>query len=225
VPSPLSTAHRTEVLVDFIEDNIDRPVVIRALHNGQQNPPTFQNVGSLPANKTLSGIKSHEYKGARHSELVFDDTTNEIRTTLSTEHGKTQLNQGYLVHPRSEGKGTPRGEGFELRTDNAGAIRSAQGLLITTEAQQNANGKQLDRSPALAQLEAAHNLTQQLGDTAQGQNANQLKPDPAINADQLKDKNRILRHGQRRCRGHYTAIGTITATNEFLLDRYGFLLH
>ncbi|MFT3928951.1 MAG: type VI secretion system Vgr family protein [Spongiibacteraceae bacterium] len=170
-------------------------VVTHVIHNGQQNPPTFQSAGSLPANKTLSGIKTHEYKGGRHNEIIFDDTTNEIRTTLSTEHGKTQLNQGFLIHPRSEGKGAPRGEGFELRTDNAGAIRSAQGLLLTTEAQQNARGKQLDRSPALAQLEAAQNLTKQLGDTAQ-QRANKPNPDPALNADQLKDKKpHILLHG------------------------------
>ncbi len=162
-----------EVLVNFIEGDIDRPIVTGVLYNGQQNPPTFQNAGSLPANKTLSGIKTHEYKGSRHNELVFDDTTGEIRTTLSTEHGKTQLNQGFLIHPRTNGNGEARGEGFELRTDNAGAIRAEQGLLITTEAQPNANGKQLQRDKALAQLDAAANLADQLGDTAKAQNANQ----------------------------------------------------
>ncbi|MFT3930595.1 MAG: type VI secretion system tip protein TssI/VgrG [Spongiibacteraceae bacterium] len=161
-----------EVLVNFIEGDIDRPIVMGALYNGQQNPPTFQNAGSLPANKTLSGIKTHEYKGSRHNELVFDDTTGEIRTTLSTEHGKTQLNQGFLIHPRTEGKGEQRGEGFELRTDNAGAIRAAQGLLITTEAQPNAAGNQLQRNSVQAQLDAAANLTDALGETAKAQNAN-----------------------------------------------------
>ncbi|MFT3930583.1 MAG: type VI secretion system tip protein TssI/VgrG [Spongiibacteraceae bacterium] len=174
-----------EVLVNFIEGDIDRPIVMGALYNGQQNPPTFQGAGSLPANKTLSGIKTHEYKGSRHNELVFDDTTGEIRTTLSTEHGKTQLNQGFLIHPRTEGKGEQRGEGFELRTDNAGAIRAAQGLLITTEAQPNAAGKQLDRESLKAQLSAAKNLTDQLGSAAQSAKANKPEPDPALDHDYL----------------------------------------
>ncbi len=185
-----------EVVVDFIEGDIDRPVVTHVVHNGQQTPPTFQNAGSLPANKTLSGIKTCEYKGSRHNEIIFDDTTSEIRAALSTEHGRTQLNQGYLIHPRSEGKGNPRGEGFELRTDNAGAIRAAHGLLVTTEAQPDARGNQMDRSPALAQLEAAQNLTMHLSDIAQRQRANTSNPDPALNADQLKDKKpHLLMHG------------------------------
>ena len=57
-----------------------------------------------------------------------------MRAKLSSEPGKTQLNQGFLTHPRSNGKATPRGDGFELRTDQHGAIRAAHGLLITTEA-------------------------------------------------------------------------------------------
>jgi type VI secretion system secreted protein VgrG len=129
-----------EVKISFIEGDIDRPICVGVIHNGQHNPSTFSGAGSLPANKTLSGIKSQEYKGSRYNELVFDDTTGEIRTKFSSEHGKTQLNQGFLIHPRSEGHGTPRGEGFELRTDNAGAIRAAQGFLLTTEAQHNASG-------------------------------------------------------------------------------------
>jgi type VI secretion system secreted protein VgrG len=186
-----------EVLVDFIEGDIDRPVVVRAIHNGQQTPPTFGNAGSLPANRTLSGIKSHEYKGSRHSEIIFDDTNNEIRATLSTEHGKTQLHQGYLIHPRSEGRGTPRGEGFELRTDNAGALRAAQGLLISTEPQPNAGGNQLDRTGAMTQLQAAQNLAQQLGATAKAQNANQPNPEPKLDTDHLQQKTpHLLLSGQ-----------------------------
>ncbi len=185
-----------EVLVNFIEGDIDRPIVIGTLYNGQQTPPTFQNAGSLPANKILSGIKTHEYKGSRHNELVFDDTTDEIRTALSTGHGRTQLNLGFLVHPRSEGKGEPRGEGFELRTDNAGALRAAQGLLVTTEAQPDAAGKQLDRRAVIEQLDAAQNIARNLGDAAQQRHADTPQLDPALNIDPLKDQQPcLLTHG------------------------------
>lgn len=162
-----------EVVVDFIEGDIDRPIVSAVVYNGQHAPPTFSGAGSLPANKTLSGIKSKEFGGGGYNEILFDDSTQEIRTKLSSEHGKTQLNQGFLIHPRSEGEGKPRGEGVELRTDNAGALRAAQGLLITTEPQPDAAGKQLDRQGALTQLDAAVALADQLGDTAKSAKANQ----------------------------------------------------
>ncbi|WP_206208836.1 type VI secretion system Vgr family protein, partial [Vogesella mureinivorans] len=86
--------------------------------------------GSLPANKTLSGIQSREHQGSQYSELLFDDTPGQVRAKLSSEPGKTQLNQGYLTHPRSNGQASARGNGFELRTDHHGAIRAGHGLLL-----------------------------------------------------------------------------------------------
>ena len=162
-----------EVIIDFIEGDIDRPLVTGVVYNGSHRPPTFSGAGSLPANKTLSGTKSKEYKGSRYNELLFDDSTNEIRTKLSSEHGKTQLNQGFLIHPRTEGKGEARGEGFELRTDAAGAIRAAQSLILSAEPQKTAGGHQLAREALIQVLNAALALTDRLGDHAAEQQANQ----------------------------------------------------
>jgi type VI secretion system secreted protein VgrG len=186
-----------EVVVTFIEDDIDRPIVSAVIHNGQQTPPTFSGAGALPANKTLSGIKSQEYKGGRYNELLFDDTTSEIRTKLSSEHGKTQLNQGFLIHARTEGRGTPRGEGFELRTDNAGALRAAQGLLISTEPQPNAGSKQLDRKAAIAVLAAATQQADQWGEAAKSAQANQ----PETGKDQ-RTVNADFQSGNSKTTGH-----------------------
>ncbi|MGL4604707.1 MAG: DUF2345 domain-containing protein, partial [Iodobacter sp.] len=163
-----------EVLVDFIEGDIDRPIVTGVVYNGSHPVPTFSGAGALPANKTLSGIKTKEHEGGQYGELLFDDSKGEVRTKLSSEHGKTQLNLGYLIHPRTDGKGEPRGEGFELRTDNQGAIR-ANGLLISTEAKGGASGKQLDRAPAQSQLEAALALAQSMGETATNQLADTME--------------------------------------------------
>ncbi|MEO2216988.1 type VI secretion system tip protein VgrG, partial [Chromobacterium vaccinii] len=63
-----------EVLVDFIEGDIDRPVITGVLYNGSHPTPDFSGAGSLPANKTLSGIKSKEHQGGGYNELLFDDT-------------------------------------------------------------------------------------------------------------------------------------------------------
>lgn len=144
-----------EVLVEFLEGDIDRPVVAGVLYNGRHRPPEFSGAGSLPANRTISGIKSCEVRGARYGELVFDDTTGEIQTKLGSEHGKAQLNLGYLAHPRTDGKAEPRGEGFELRTDAAGAVRAARGLLLSADARASATGHQMDRQELIGVLEVA----------------------------------------------------------------------
>uniref|UniRef100_UPI002621F182 DUF2345 domain-containing protein n=1 Tax=uncultured Deefgea sp. TaxID=1304914 RepID=UPI002621F182 len=189
-----------EVLVDFIEGDIDRPIVTGVVYNGSHPTPTFCGAGSLPANKTLSGIKSKEYKGGQYGELLFDDSTGQVRTKLSSEHAKTQLNLGYLIHPRTNGKGEARGEGFELRTDQQGAIRAGKGLLLSTEAKAGASGKQLDRSPVHSQLESALELakslgevaTKQLADTIEtGDNEQTIKPD---NSTGEKSKTGHLHH-------------------------------
>ena len=78
----------------------------------------------------------------------------------SCEHAKTQLNLGYLIHPRTEGKGQPRGEGAELRTDQATAIRAAQGILLSTDARLNASGKQLDRQKLIGLMQVVESLHQ-----------------------------------------------------------------
>ncbi len=101
-----------------------------------------------------------------------------MRAKLSSESGKTQLNQGFLTHPRSNGKAQPRGEGFELRTDQHGAIRAAHGLLLSTEAQNGAGGKQLAREHAQSQLDAALSLSQALAETATGQLADTMETGP-----------------------------------------------
>jgi type VI secretion system secreted protein VgrG len=179
-----------EVLVDFLEGDIDRPLITNVVYNGSHPPPAFSDEGSLPANRALSGIKTKEHEKAsyKYGEILFDDSPGEVRTKLSSEHGKTQLNQGYLIHPRRDGSGTPRGDGFELRTDLQGALRAGQGLFITTEPSTNANGNQLDRGQAQAQLDAARSLAGTLSESAENQlaEAAELGPD-RLNADGKKE--------------------------------------
>ena len=163
-----------EVLVNFIEGDIDRPIVTGRLYNGTHPPPSFSNTGSLPNNKTLSGIKTKTYKGSGYNELLFDDTPQEERTKLSTEHAKTQLNLGYLIHPRSEGRGQPRGQGFELRTDAWGALRAGQGMLISTDSKPKASSTHLDSSEPNQQLQASLNQSKAQSDLASQHHADPL---------------------------------------------------
>ena len=188
-----------EVLVDFIEGDIDRPVITGVLYNGSHATPDFSGAGALPANKTLSGIKSKEHQGGQYNELLFDDTPGEVRAKLSSEPGKTQLNQGFLTQPRSNGKAEPRGDGFELRTDHHGAVRAGHGLLLSTEAQNGASGKQLAREQAQSQLDAALSLSQSLGDTASGQQADTMETGPEeIGPDNAKAAKKTEGHLQHQ---------------------------
>ncbi|WP_253272412.1 type VI secretion system Vgr family protein [Chromobacterium subtsugae] len=188
-----------EVLVNFIEGDIDRPLITGVLYNGSHPPPDFSGAGSLPANKTLSGIKSKEHQGGGYNELLFDDTPGEVRAKLSSEPGKTQLNQGFLTHPRSNGKAQPRGEGFELRTDQHGAIRAAHGLLLSTEAQNGAGGKQLAREHAQSQLQSAVALSQALAETATTQLADTMETGPdGIGEDNAKAGKKAKGHMQHQ---------------------------
>ena len=186
-----------EVLVHFLEGDIDRPLVSGVLYNGSHPTPQFSGAGSLPANKTLSGIQSREHHGSQYSELLFDDTPGQVRAKLSSEPGKTQLNQGYLTHPRSNGQASARGNGFELRTDHHGAIRAGHGLLLSTEAQSGASGKQLARDGAQSQLDSALALAQNLADTASAQLADRQETGPeAIQADNSKGAKKTDGHLQ-----------------------------
>lgn len=156
-----------EVVVDFLGGDPDKPIVIGRVHGGVTPPPAFSNVGDLPGNRFLAGIKSKEVQGRRCNQLRLDDTPGQISVQLASEHGHSQLNLGWLTHPRREGEGEARGEGAELRSDHAVVLRAARLMLLTTQAMLGASGKQLEREPLLALLEGSEGLLKELGEFAE----------------------------------------------------------
>ncbi|BBA44690.1 MULTISPECIES: type VI secretion system Vgr family protein [Burkholderia] len=149
-----------EVVVSYLDGDPDQPLVIGRTYRETNLPPY-----ELPKHQTLATIRTKEFGAWRASELRFDDTSQQISAALMNDHGASALHLGYLTHPRPDG-GQPRGEGFELRTDRRGAMRAAEGLLVTTEAQPEANAGQLSRAQIVAELEAALELAKKLGDYA-----------------------------------------------------------
>lgn len=143
------------VVIDFFDGNIDRPFVTGRIHEAQRSPTKFDIKGQLPDTKKLSGIRSKEVDGSGYNQLRFDDTTGQISAQLHSSHGATQLNLGNLSHPKESATSEGRGEGFELRTDRAGAIRS-KGLYISTFVQSNATDIHLEAK------EAVQNFTESL---------------------------------------------------------------
>ena len=140
------------VVIDFFDGNIDRPFVLGRIHEAQRSPTKFDLKGQLPDTKKLAGIRSKEVQGEGYGQLRFDDTTGQISTQLQNSHGASQLNLGNLSHPKETETSKGRGEGFELRTDQWGAIRAGKGLLISSASQENAKDIQLNIKELLTQL-------------------------------------------------------------------------
>lgn len=177
-----------EVLVDFLAGDPDKPIVVGRVHGGMAAPPAFSHTGQLPGNRFVAGIKSKEVRGTRCNQLRLDDTTGQISAQLASEHGHSQLNLGWLTHPRNGGEGQARGEGAELRSDQSVVVRAARLMLLTTQAMLGATGKQLEREPLQALLEGSQALLKELGEFAEQHQAMpvDLAPHQQL-ADDLKN--------------------------------------
>ncbi|RJG15726.1 type VI secretion system Vgr family protein [Massilia cavernae] len=167
-----------ECLVTFLCGDPDKPVITGRVHGRNTPPPTFTHCGTLPGNRFLSGIKSREVKGRRYNQLRLDDTPGQINAQLASEHGHSQLNLGHLMHPRRDGKGEPRGEGAELRSDEHLALRAAKGMLLTAWQRLNATDSQLARAEFLSLMEECLEQCRTLGNYAADNHALPLDGEP-----------------------------------------------
>ncbi|MCH7338295.1 type VI secretion system Vgr family protein [Acinetobacter higginsii] len=170
------------VVIDFFDGDIDRPFVVGRIHEAQRSPTKFDDAGKLPDTKKLAGIKSKEYQGDGFNQLRFDDTTGQISAQLQSSHAATQLNLGKLSHPKAAAESEDRGEGFELRTDQWGAVRAGKGLLLSTQKQDQAQGEHLDAEPAKQQLEGNQNNAKALSEVAKNQQTDEIE-----SLEQLKE--------------------------------------
>ena len=198
------------VVIDFFDGNIDCPFVTGRIHEAERSPTQFDIKGQLPETKKLSGIRSKEVGGEGYGQLRFDDTTGQISSQLQSSHGTTQLNLGNLSHPKEQATSDGRGEGFELRTDQWGAVRAGDGLLLSTHKQDSAEGTHLDANQAKSQLESNLNNAQALSEVAKNQ-----QTDPLEVLDNLKTfLEQIEQQDEQKAAAFKQALMILTAPNS-----------
>jgi uncharacterized protein (DUF2345 family) len=188
-----------EVLIDFLDGNIDRPVVIGAVYNGagaadaqynavvggpgaatgNANPWFPGKAGAHAHPAVLSGLKSQAMQastsgGGAYSQLVFDDTPGQARLALQrhakAHEGTAELNLGHLVHQTDNQRLAPAGFGAELKTEHGLALRAGRGMLIATD-HASADAHVLESGQAAAQVEQSLALQGTLAETAGKHNA------------------------------------------------------
>lgn len=198
------------VVIDFFDGNVDRPFVAGRIHEAERYPTQFDQKGQLPDTKKLSGIRSEEVGGKGFNQLRLDDTTGQISAQLQSSHAASQLNLGNLSHPKDKAQSDGRGEGFELRTDQWGAVRAGKGLLITTHKQDQAQGTHLDAADAKQQIESGLNNAKALSEVAKNQ-----QTDPLEVLDNLKTfLEQIEQQDKDKAAAFKQALMVLTAPNS-----------
>ncbi|NUF39016.1 type VI secretion system Vgr family protein [Acinetobacter lactucae] len=202
------------VVIDFFDGNVDRPFVVGRIHEAERHPTQFDQKGQLPDTKKLSGIRSEEVDGKGFNQLRFDDTTGQISAQLQSSHAASQLNLGNLSHPKDKAESDGRGEGFELRTDQWGAVRAGSGLLITTHKQDQAQGVHLDAAEAKQQIEGGLNNAKALSEVAKNQ-----QTDPLENLENLKSFiEKLEQQDNEKAKSFKEAIMLLASPNSIALS-------
>ncbi len=156
-----------EVIVGYVGGDCDRPIVLHRVYNGAVKPQWHSN-------GILSGHRSKEYAGSGYNQMVLDDATGQNRMQLMSSSANSMLHLGYLIDQNGNTRGDYLGSGFDLRTDDYGALRASRGLYVTTYPKA-ANSQPLDVKETQQQLVNAESIVESLSDTSVQHQAESLQ--------------------------------------------------
>jgi type VI secretion system secreted protein VgrG len=162
-----------EVAVEFLDGDIDRPVVAGGLYHGADAPPFAAGCDAgMNHAGALSGLHSRGLGGEGFNQWVLDDSRGQLRMRLHAGAAGSELGLGHLIQqgPQGAWRGAWRGSGFEGCTQGWASVRAGAGLLLSTQGRAgtygSAQGTQMDTTEALAQWRAARERMQGLGTAA-----------------------------------------------------------
>jgi type VI secretion system secreted protein VgrG len=183
------------VIVQKLDGNCDRPIITGSVIN-QNNMPAW----ALPTQQALSGMRSRELTpnggnspGGRSGHVIFDDSNGKIQTQIKSDHQHSQLSLGYITRIEDNaGRKDARGEGFELRSDGIGVVRS-KGMLISTHARTKAASHITDMGETVSRLTQSRDLHEQLAGLAQQHQAQDKDADQSDVAKAIKAQNDAIK--------------------------------
>lgn len=149
-----------EVLVQFVDDDIDQPIIVASQYNGegiaeQNGNQTMAAASHVTSNASawsntqqyadvLRGFKSQSMQASQqgtskkasgtsgYNQFTFDLSPQSSRIELSSTSYRSQLQQGHIKHQQDLMIKENRGVGYALETEAAGNIRAEQGLLLSS---------------------------------------------------------------------------------------------
>ncbi|AEK59863.1 type VI secretion system Vgr family protein [Collimonas fungivorans] len=186
----------SECVVQWLDGNPDRPIVTGSVYNQRNMPPW-----KLATQQPLMGFRSRELTpnggnqpGGRSNHLILDDSNGKIQAQLKSDHQHSQLSLGHITRIEDNaGRKDARGEGWELRTDGHGVVRSAKGMLITTEARGNAASHIKDMGETVQRLTSARDQHETLADMARQAGAQEKQGQQVDIAKILKAQNDAIK--------------------------------
>ena len=194
-----------EVIIGFVGGDCDRPFVLSRMHGGN-TPPVWHTHG------LLSGHRSKEYAGSGYNQLVMDDSTGQNRIHLYSTSADSHLHLGYLTEQNGNARGAYLGSGFDLKSNDYGAVRAGKGLYLSTYP--TSPKQPLDVRDASSQLVNAESVIEAMSELSVAHEAESLQ----AGHESLKGFNDATRHalaGAAVSRGGRTAGGGTGQANGF----------